>query len=180
MGIDIKRRSAFAQAFKDYPGLLASFTDFTTLTDPKTGKTRPTTTKAEKHAVMQILMAQFATRLVRTRAQNADTPDMAWFGFTLGHRYLGYKKSLLADLEIEAEAKYRRAITAVENNMATAIMSALATEAGLPGDFDEPGFWRDVFLSFLQNQQREHPPWHHPIQYIVLDHMPEFEKALAA
>lgn len=189
MAVDIKRRNAFAQAFKDYPHYLERFTaDHCWLTDPHTSVQREPRLISERHQIMQILMAQFALRLIKTRGRDTS-PEMAFFGFEAANRYHAFKKMLIGQWEIEGKEKYHKALTAIETNMATAVLDALTLEATLPDQtpdgkptpkFEEIDFWRDVFLSFAQNQRVNHPMWLLPLQVIVLDHMAELKTALAA
>lgn len=179
MAIDLKRREAFQYAFKNYPDYLRVFSEnHCNLVNPRTGE-RPLMTSVEFPNIQKLLMAQFATRLVRTRLKDGP-PAALDFGFTTGQRYHDYRKTIMGGLDVEADAAYQRALNAIEQNMAGTIMTALAAEANMTQEFEEVDFWRDVFLSFVSNQKNGDPKWVLPLQAVILSHMPEFKLALAA
>jgi hypothetical protein len=175
MAISIDRRNAFASAFNRYPDVLNVFArDNCKIVDPRTAETKI----GGIDAISRICMAQFAVRLVKTRAKNAG-PALAWFGFETVNRYIQYKKSLIGELEIIADEKYRRALHNFEQGMVAVIFAALAEEANIdPENFVEKDFWHDVFLALAQNQSRAHPLWINPLQTVILDHLWEFQTAL--
>lgn len=184
MTLDIQRRMAFAKAFKQYPIILEAFVDaHVWLESPKDTKTPPARLKlntGQKWFAMQVLMAQFCVRIVKTRARNGS-PEMGWFAFEAAARYASFKQMLFKDLDLAGDPKYLVALQQVENNMATMIFEALSVEGSGPEDeFSEPDFWHDIFLSFAENQRRGHPLWMTPIQQVVLGYMPDFARALAA
>lgn len=179
MTINIERRNAFSQAFRLYPSILEQFAHNNCwLVDPTTGE-QLAPNDNQKNYIMQILMGQFFVRLVKTRARNGS-PEMGLFGFETVNRYITLKRNLMPGYEIEAEEKYRKALSQIENNMAVTIFEVLATEAQFKGEFDEGSFWHDVVLAFVQNQKRHHPNWAIPAQAIITDHLSEFRQALAA
>jgi hypothetical protein len=187
MAVDIKRRNAFAQAFVQYPSVLAAFVENNaTLTGGA-----PSLLEDEElnHRMMMILMAQFVIRLIKTRstiedilAKDHEVPEnlaLRWFAFETVARYVEYRKSLIAEADIEAPQEYINALSQIEQNMSDTIFETLEVEAKNNPDFEEIDFWRDIFMSFIQNQRREHPRWHYPIQAMVLgSHMETFRRAL--
>lgn len=178
--IDINRRNAFAWAFKQYPGILEIFAEnHCVLVDPTNGDRHPPSQNQRKF-IMQIMMAQFFVRLLKTRARGGN-PPMDAFAVKAVHAYLALKRKLIPVLEIEADIKYQTAVNALEQHMAATIFEALHTEAVMvDNDFDEADFWLDVFMAFVQNQKKHHPLWNLPVQAIITDRLPEFKQALAA
>lgn len=183
MTTDIARRKAFAQAFKDYPDYLERFvTDHCDLVGPNGGDVL-LTSSAPQNAMMQICMAQFLTRIIRTRCNNS-TPDLAGFGMETAGRYNDLKKRLIGDMEIMTEEKYQRALNAIEQNMANLIFQALAEEAAIdlqsnaPGTFDEIDFWIDVISAFKLTQKSHHPIWNLALNKVFLNHASQFRRAL--
>jgi hypothetical protein len=185
MPIDIKRRNAFAYGFKQYPYLLEAFVEQNVTMNGIVPKDRAT-----KFEIMQVLMAQFITRLIRTRAQLEkelreidDNRALEWFAFETVAAYTKYRNDTLEGKEIEAPPQYQRALNLVENNMSTTIFEALSTEIRItPAEviYDEGSFWFDVFLSFCQNQEpKRHPRWFVPVNHIILLRMAAFRDALA-
>lgn len=203
-GIDINRRNAFAASFNQYPTVLEQFaTNNAFLKYPITGEERAPK-ETEIHAIMQICMAQFCVRLIQTRARGA-TDAMQEFAKGAVDRYHAYHRELLGGLAIQAPANYRTALMHIEQGMADVIFHALASEAAMidqaqslhasmakakeeghidhdispyPDDFNEGGFWRDVFLALTMNQRRSHPRWVEPVQGIILNHFDQFQMAL--
>lgn len=185
MPIDIKRRNAFAYGFKQYPHMLEAFVDQNVTIDGSVPINRGT-----KFDIMQVLMAQFITRLIRTRAQlekelkgDGESRALEWFSFETVAAYTQYRNDVLEGKEIQAEPQYQKALNLVENNMSTTIFEALSVEVRTMPEgviFDEGGFWMDVFLSFCQNQEpKKHPRWYAPINAIILSRMTLFRDALA-
>lgn len=185
MPIDIKRRNAFAYGFKQYPYLLEAFVEQNVTIDYLVPKDR-----AAKFAIMQVLMAQFIARLIRTRAKlerdlkgEDESRALDWFAFETVAKYTEYRNDVLDGKEIQAAPQYQRALNLVEGNMSTTIFEALSVEVrSLPEEvvFDEGSFWLDVFLSFCQNQEpKRHPRWYHPINIIALSRMAELRDAFA-
>lgn len=185
MPIDIKRRNAFAYGFKQYPYMLEAFVDQNVTMDGLVPKDR-----AVKFGIMQVLMAQFITRLIRTRAQLEkelrdidDNRALEWFAFETAAVYNTFRSDTLEGKEIQAEPQYQRALNLVENNMSTTIFEALSVEIRtMPEEviYDEGSFWLDVFLSFCQNQEpKRHPRWFVPVNHIILLRMAAFRDALA-
>lgn len=204
MAVNIQRRNAFAAAFNQYPTILERFArDNCTLKSPFEGG-EVAKKESDEKAIMQILLAQFCVRLLNTRA-NGATSAIEDFVTGCMERYHEFHKKHLGALIIEAPPQYRAAIVEIESNMAALIMHSLAAEAEVidaatsvyaaamkhyrdedmpppddlkpPEDIDEGSFWHDIFLALCQNQQKHHPLWTTPVNFVVLDHVNEMKAA---
>jgi hypothetical protein len=202
MPIDINRRDALAKAFKLYPNVLDQFViGHAELAEYTRGEgyipVSEIETENAEMKIMQICMAQFCTRLVRTRAANSGNSALEEFSDKTVERYKDYQRQLVGARVILAPEKYRKALTTFENNMVKTILEALDTEVEIEvaayhkraeeikngpvpkmEEYDEASFWHDVFLSLTMNQAKHHPSWAHPVNRVVLDHIHDFKSAL--
>lgn len=198
--IDIQRRNAFAHAFVLYPEILTQMAGHTSLYLEGVGAYDPS--RDIRFKLPLVYLAQFAVRLIQTRAQRSDSNALALFSQQMVKRYVEYRESIVGNEEIHCAAKHREALLVVEQGMADQIFGALKVEAecaleamakgevdkantdkrlvgkGKVSDFSEVDFWRDVFLSFIQNWKPGFPQWADPLQYIFLDHIKDFADAL--
>lgn len=193
MAISIERRNAFTRAFALYPQLIEKFVENNvTLHNTLTGNEREPSGSDEKKRIMEIIMAQFFTRLVQTRClQMNPNPALQKFANHTVMRYHDMRIRKLGANEVLAEDRYRTALNAYEQNMSEVILTSLVEELAIiagdqqPGDndnqfpdWDEVDFWTDVFLSFGTNSRPHWPNWTLTAQEIFLDCKEHFRKAL--
>lgn len=195
--IDIERRSAFASAFAQYHTIIEQFVINTCrFHNPLVKDEMVVPDNRLMHAAMQICMAQFCVRMMQTRAIRAPTPLRHAVNAIIDN-YHSYKTRKIGSLAITSPPHYRQAIQQIEQNMSDIIMHALQAEANgvktaalayasiedppedilPPEDFDEAGFWHDVFLSLTMNQRSHHPNWMEPVQTVVLNNIPDLRAA---
>lgn len=188
MAINIQRQQAFSAAFNQYPDILEQFAKNNVNLVDMQGNPFP---KRENHTllIMELLMAQFITRLIQTRATNSESPLMKEFAEFTVQRYKNMTTKNIGMLQMYADDKYRGALNHIENGMATVILNALVQEAEIDEvaeengnanrEFDEADFWHDVMLGLgAYYRKSRHPKWWHVTQEMFINHKAEFKKAL--
>lgn len=190
MAINVQRQQAFAAAFNQYPDILESFVERNvSLYDPLSETSRRYSSLSEKQMCMSLLMAQFITRLIQTRAKNSDSKLMTEFAEFTVQRYKNLTTKYIGTLVLQADDKYLRALNTVEQGMVNLIFEALMREAEIDEvaeenhdqnrEFDEADFWHDVMLALgTYYRKNRHPRWWNVTQEMFMDHKAEFRKAL--
>lgn len=190
MAISVERQRAFSAAFNQYPDILAQFAENNiSFATPDGAPFVPVDRDRMKQHAMELLLAQFITRLFQTRARGSDSERMKEFAeFTIA-RYKQLTLKYIGALSMTAPAAYRQALNQIESGMAQAIFAALQEEAEIDtlandngkdnSQFDEADFWHDIMLSLGSYYRKgRHPRWWVVTQYMYLDHKKEFKDAL--
>lgn len=190
MAINVERQRAFSAAFNQYPDILAQFaTNHVKFVTPDNRPFVPADRERMTQHVMELLLAQYITRLFQTRARNSDSERMKEFAEFTVARYKQLTMKYIGALSMTAEDKYRKALNHIEAGMAQAIFAALAEEAEIDtlandngkdnSQFDEADFWHDIMLALGSYYRKgRHPRWWIVTQYMYLDHKKEFSDAL--
>ena len=190
MAINIERQKAFGEAFKNYPSILEQFAERNvSFTTPDGTPFKPADPHKTKLSVMELLMAQFITRLFQTRARNSPSKLMREFADFTVARYKQLTLKNIGALVMVADSRYQSALNHIESGMAELIFEGLMREAEIDevaaengktnSQWDEADFWHDIMGALgTYYRKAHHPRWWTVTQYMFHDHKKEFKEAL--
>lgn len=189
MTTDHRRRSAFSHTFGMYPIMLMQVATEIEKYDKLTPEIPVFTCHGDHKEFALILMAQFFTRILRTRAQEANVLSMEIFGQEVADSYSRFRAALLGPYEIRMPANRQAALNAYEQSMAEVVFEALAEEARIihmaaangnmepDRQWEEADFWLDFFLCFAIHSNARTPRWNLAAQEIFSNNREAFVAA---
>lgn len=177
----MRRRSAFAAVFNEWPGILGGFSRNVGL-----GKAGEKTLEADEAAhklissghlpglAFQCLVGQFAVQLIRTRVQmeveaEGEPAPLALFGAECLARLEALHDRNLKGFSLQHSNRAAKALGSYNTELAHIIFQSLALDAQRP-DFDEGDFWADVFRG-IADSDRNGVLLAQALSLVVLDHM---------